>query len=192
MFISTKEFFYASNLISFFRLLLIIPTVWLINKNIDWEHFKYFILMIIFLGFLTDIFDGIIARKFNQISELGKLIDPLSDKILMFAVILALFYYGIIDLHYLIIIIARDFIIFTGGLLLTMKIKKVLPSNVLGKITVLCIGFFILISIFDTAQTSFWYYAFYYLSLFCIISSLIGYSIRALETLKWNSRNDSV
>ncbi len=101
---------------------------------------RYILLSLYILVYLTDIADGYFARKFNQISELGKIIDPLADKILVILVVAYLYYYEIIPAYYFWIIILRDLIIFIGGIIVSKKIGKVLPSNYLGKATVLSIG----------------------------------------------------
>jgi CDP-diacylglycerol---glycerol-3-phosphate 3-phosphatidyltransferase len=57
---------------------------------------------------LTDFIDGIIARKFNMITELGKELDPLADKILVFLMLFAFYRIGILPLWMIIPVILRD------------------------------------------------------------------------------------
>ena len=64
------------NLLSVLRILVIGPFVYFfLHDNLLWA-----VLMLAFSG-LSDMFDGMIARKFNQITELGKMLDPLADKL---------------------------------------------------------------------------------------------------------------
>ena len=85
---------------------------------------------------LTDIFDGLLAKKLNIITEFGKVLDPISDKILIFSVLITLGYKNFIELPIVIIIILRDFIILLGAILSILLKKKINYSPLkIGKIT---------------------------------------------------------
>ncbi|HEX2982858.1 MAG TPA: hypothetical protein VHO28_04865, partial [Ignavibacteriales bacterium] len=87
---------------------------------------------------------------------------------------------------YIFMILGRDLIIFLGGIFVTSKLGKVLPSNLLGKITVLSIGMVILLKLLLINENMPGIYDFiYYTSIILIISSLIGYIIRGVESLRW-------
>lgn len=74
-----KEIFTIPNILSFFRLLLI-PVYAYIYLHAD-TAFDYRLTGgLLIVSALTDMFDGLIARKFNMISKLGKIIDPIADK----------------------------------------------------------------------------------------------------------------
>ena len=83
---SLKHIFTLPNIMSFFRICLIPVIVWLycIKKNYTFTGF------IIIISGLTDILDGFIARKFNLISDLGKILDPIADKFTQLAVLICL------------------------------------------------------------------------------------------------------
>ena len=74
------------NILSFFRLALIPFIVWVYC----WVQDYYIALGLIALSALTDIVDGFIARKFNMVSEFGKILDPIADKFTQGAVIICL------------------------------------------------------------------------------------------------------
>lgn len=74
------------NILTFFRLALIPVIVWL-YAFAGWREWA--VLVILVSGF-TDILDGFIARKFNMMSDLGKAIDPLADKLTQLAVLACL------------------------------------------------------------------------------------------------------
>lgn len=74
--IKKNEIFTIPNILSMFRLALIPVIVWL--YFVDENH--YGMLGVIALSGLTDIVDGKIARKFNMISDFGKILDPIADK----------------------------------------------------------------------------------------------------------------
>ena len=81
-------------------------------------------------------------------------------------------------------IVGRDILIFTGGILLSLKIKKVLPSNMLGKITVTVLGIVLLMIILNVKKDNLLYLTFYIASILLILGSLAGYIIRSVELLK--------
>lgn len=84
-----KEILTIPNILSLFRLALI-PVYVLIYLNAK-EPSHYFISAgILAVSCLTDLIDGKIARKFNMISTLGKILDPLADKLTQFTLILCL------------------------------------------------------------------------------------------------------
>ncbi len=80
------DIFTIPNILSFFRLLLIPLIVWcyLVPKN-----YNAAIVLLILSG-ITDIVDGKIARKFNMISNFGKVLDPIADKLTQAAMIFCL------------------------------------------------------------------------------------------------------
>ena len=85
-----------ANILTFFRIFisLIIPvSFWFIFKyinNQEREIYILFILVLFIFGSLSDFFDGFIARKYNQESLLGKVLDPIADKLLVIISMLVL------------------------------------------------------------------------------------------------------
>lgn len=102
--------FTIPNLLSMFRIVLIVPLVaFFINKN-----YIAAVLCIVLSG-LSDMFDGMIARRFNQITKLGKILDPIADKLTLVAVIVCI---GILipSVGILVIILAsKDILMLLGG-----------------------------------------------------------------------------
>lgn len=173
------------NSLSFFRLLLSIPVFFLLQNIHTDIVYRYYVSTIIVIAFISDFLDGYIARKKNLITEFGKIIDPLADKIFILIIILQLFFQGEILSLYFWIIFLRDFIIFTGGIYVSKKIEKVLPSNLLGKITVLSIGVFLFLTIIDINKSIWIYRSLFYLSIILSILSVVAYTFRAYEAIKW-------
>lgn len=104
--------------------------------------------VLIIVIWLSDLLDGYFARSRNEISELGKIIDPLADKVTVISLVVILLLKGIIPAWYVIITVLRDVLILGGGLYLNYKKNTVLQSNWLGKITVFTIGGTIFFAIF--------------------------------------------
>lgn len=179
---TAKEIFTISNGLSFLRLLLVIP-FWFLLDHFDSQNIRYITFALCLFAAATDILDGYFARKLNQITELGKIIDPLADKAAIALIVIKLYLIGEISDFYFYSIILRDVLIFLGGIYVTNKLGKVLPSNKLGKITVLNIGLVILFLIIGLSQNELIFKIFYYSSIILIFASLIGYLIRAKEFL---------
>ncbi|MHB1687530.1 MAG: CDP-alcohol phosphatidyltransferase family protein [Ignavibacteriaceae bacterium] len=188
--INSKEIYTFSNSLSFLRLFLFIPLWLLIDKN-HAAQTRIIAASICLFGALTDILDGYFARKRNEVTEFGKIIDPLADKIVIGALVIKLFFIGEIPGYYFFMVILRDLLIFIGGIIVTNKIGKILPSNVLGKITVINIAIVILLILFDVSKTNIVFETIYLLSIILMFASLIGYAIRAKEFLS-RKENESI
>lgn len=168
-----------SNLLSIFRLFLSLPlAICLIND------LKFFVLFVAILAYISDLLDGFFARKLNQITEFGKIIDPLADKIFVATAVIILLIIGKIPLWFALVIIIRDLLILIGGLFASLKLKYVIPSNFLGKVTVVIIGFTIILSVFSL--TSITDYMYYIATLFCLFS-LIFYLKNMVFVIQSNS-----
>lgn len=131
--------FTLSNLITFFRLVLLPFIVFFLIKK---ERILAFIIMLVAL--FSDVVDGYIARRFHQETELGKLLDPLCDKISLIIILITLLVINSIPLWAVIIIALRDVLILLGSYVLFKKNHLVYKSNLLGKITGFLFGAMIL------------------------------------------------
>ncbi len=98
------------NVLSFFRIILITPFVVFFLGG----HY-YLAAITILLSGLTDCFDGMIARKLHQESELGKILDPLADKLTLLAVGLCLIFIEPFVLPLMVILVVKDLLMLIGG-----------------------------------------------------------------------------
>ena len=187
---SRQDIFTISNGISLLRLLLVIP-LWLLRDYYDLQSVRYITFALCLFAAATDILDGFLARKFNQITEVGKIIDPLADKAAMAVVVIKLFLIGEINLFFFLTIIIRDILIFFGGLFVAKILGTVLSSNKLGKITVLFIGMVVLLVLLGIDKNSLIFNLFYYSSIILMFTSFFAYVYRAIEFIK-KKRNESV
>jgi cardiolipin synthase (CMP-forming) len=188
--IKLKDLFSTkSNLLSLLRLLLVIP-LWILLNNFDSEYNRTIVISICWFAAFTDIMDGYLARKFNEITEMGKIIDPLADKFVIGVVVLKLFIIGEVPGYYFWMIVGRDSLIFVGGIIISKELGRVLPSNMLGKLTVVSIGLTLFLILLQVNRTEILFKGLYYLSIILIISSLIGYSLRSFEFIK-QMKNES-
>jgi len=156
--INPKEIYTKSNLISLFRLLLAIP-IWFIMDNFDQQSVRNIIAGLCLFAAFTDVLDGYLARKFNEVTEFGKVIDPLADKVIVGAVVIKMFLLGefakyYIPDYYFYLMIGRDILIFIGGIIVSKKIGKVLPSNAIGKLSIVVISLVLLFIMFSMDRAS--------------------------------------
>jgi CDP-diacylglycerol--glycerol-3-phosphate 3-phosphatidyltransferase len=159
--------FTASNFFSFVRVFFIIPSVYFIQKE-DGLGLLY----VLIGASATDFLDGYLARKLNQVSELGKILDPIADKLLMAGVVFALYYYQDFPLWFIIAIVSRDSMILIGSTLLMRKDRYVYPSIFVGKVTVTILSVTI-IAFFLKYNTIFEYLV--YVSVVAIVLSFFAY-----------------
>lgn len=86
---------------------VMIPVFMAFYMYIPWPNF--FATVIFVLAFLTDMLDGYLARKNNQVSNFGKIMDPLADKVLVAAAMVLLTASGVINPWVTILVLAREF-----------------------------------------------------------------------------------
>jgi CDP-diacylglycerol--glycerol-3-phosphate 3-phosphatidyltransferase len=187
---SSKEIFTISNGISFLRFLLVIP-LWFLLDNYGSQPVRYITFALCVFAAVTDILDGYLARKLNQITEIGKIIDPLADKAAMAVIVVKLYQIDEISAFFFYTIILRDLTIFIGGLLVAKILNRVLPSNKLGKITVFFIGSVVLLILIGYDRENLIYRFFYYSSIILMFTSLFAYIYRAMEFIK-KKKNEPV
>ena len=116
---------------------LILPVllVWLLPfNNIIFNCF----LAVFFIALaLTDFFDGYFARKYNVENELGEMLDPIADKFLVYATLIALLAAGKINYYWVILLIGREFFVMGLRLIAQQKGEKVFVSSIAKIKTVL-------------------------------------------------------
>lgn len=150
-----------------------------ISQNVlNWCALAVFI-----IASMTDFLDGYIARKYNMISNFGKFMDPLADKLLVCSALICLLALGRINVFLVLIIIARDFII-SGFRLVASDKGVVIAANMWGKVKttmqMVMIGFMI-------PNLPLFYWICVILSwvvLFLTVYSLMDYLIRNRGVLK--------
>jgi CDP-diacylglycerol--glycerol-3-phosphate 3-phosphatidyltransferase len=92
-----------------------------------------FALVVFVLASITDLIDGKLARKYNQITTFGKLMDPLADKLLVTSALICFVQMGMSNVWAVVIIIAREFLV-TSIRLLAAGSGKVIAANMWGKV----------------------------------------------------------
>lgn len=125
---------------------------------------------------LTDIFDGFIARKFNFITNFGKLIDPLADKCTQILTLGTMAFKDIIPMWIIIVVIAKEVIMIAGASFLYGK-ELVVSSKWYGKLATVLFYIAIVCSLFIKEFNIAFDFSIYiyYLALISTIFSLIMY-----------------
>lgn len=101
-------------------------------------RYHYLVSLIIFaVASITDFLDGKIARKNNLVTTFGKLCDPVADKMLTTAALLAFMQLGLCDIWVVMIILTREFFV-TSFRLVASAQGVVIPAGILGKIKTVC------------------------------------------------------
>ena len=115
------------NKLTVLRMIMIVPFVVLLLMGFDWIALFIFI-----AASLTDLLDGKIARKYNLVTNFGKFMDPLADKLLVCAAMIVLVEMGRIPSWIVTIIISREFII-SGFRLIASDNGVVIAASYWGK-----------------------------------------------------------
>ena len=119
------------NILTILRIIMI--PIFILIFYIDIPYQYYIAAGIFLLAFLTDILDGHLARKYQVVSDFGKLADPIADKMLVTAALLMMVFHWMISPIVAIIILCREFII-SGFRSLAASKGLVISAGVLGKI----------------------------------------------------------
>lgn len=96
-------------------------------------HSALWALIVFLAASVTDAVDGKLARKYNQVTVFGKLADPVADKMLTTAALLAFMYDGLCSIWIVFIILTREFAV-TSARLIASAQGVVIPANIWGKI----------------------------------------------------------
>ncbi|HCK98513.1 MAG TPA: CDP-diacylglycerol--glycerol-3-phosphate 3-phosphatidyltransferase [Candidatus Marinimicrobia bacterium] len=93
------------------------------------QYFEILALLIFILASTTDAYDGYIARKYSEVTNLGKFLDPLADKVLMSAAFISFVVMGLIPLWMVILVILRDFVVTGIRILMSTKDNIMVTSQ---------------------------------------------------------------
>ena len=120
------------NKLTILRIILVPVFVAVMLTNCFGDNSRWVALAIFIIASLTDLLDGKIARKYNLVTNFGKFMDPLADKMLVCSALICLVELGRIPSWMVIIIVARDFVI-SGFRLVAAESGKVIAANYWGK-----------------------------------------------------------
>ena len=119
--------------ITLVRVVLIPVFMLLLYLSKGAEALKWAALAVFIIASLTDMVDGKIARKYNQVSDFGKFMDPLADKLLVISAMCIFCEWGMFPAWALMIVLAREFAV-TGLRLIAVGGGRVIAAGMSGKI----------------------------------------------------------
>jgi CDP-diacylglycerol--glycerol-3-phosphate 3-phosphatidyltransferase len=135
------------NILTLSRVALVFVPAYLIS--LQDSRYTIYILIAVAVGIATDILDGFLARKLGQISDLGKVLDPVVDKICTGVLVIFLYIYSDFPLWAVILILARDIAVLVASVFYLRKAKVIATSNMIGRLAALSWGLVILVYIID-------------------------------------------
>jgi cardiolipin synthase len=174
------KLFTIPNLLSLFRLLSA-PFVFLFF-SFSFPAGRWLTLAFLALSFSTDFFDGFFARRLKQQSDLGRMLDPLADKAVVLALLIAVVAFRGVPLYFVLIVLVRDLLILCGGLFVKLKKGVVLESNLWGKAATFILMVAFLVFIFP--ELALLGYALLAVGMLFVIQSFATYLILFLKTIR--------
>ena len=150
---------------------------------------RYLSGIIFTIASITDYFDGMLARKYNLVSNFGKLMDPLADKLLVVSVVMALNYFtNEINFLCVILIVIRELII-SAIRLVALEENIVIAASKLGKYKTASQMISLVLILFNIHKISnvtyYFTYGLFYISMFFLVISLIDYIIKSKDCFKF-------
>lgn len=127
---SNKKVFTLPNLLSFLRILMI---PWFVHLYVKCRKLPAAAGVLALSG-ATDVLDGFIARKFNMVSDFGKVLDPVADKLTQTAMLICLVLVNKLMLVPLVLMAVKELIMGISGYIVIRKTGKVLSANWHGKL----------------------------------------------------------
>lgn len=139
-----------ANALSFVRLLAL-PVIYLDLVGERWT--RAFVLLVVFSA--TDWFDGYLARRLDQMTRLGRMLDPISDRLLFIVVGVGFVVSGLLPLWAVLVLLVRDVLVLGIGVLMLSRGRRPPDVSRLGKTATFglmaSLPFFVLARVFDTS-----------------------------------------
>ena len=173
------------NKLTIFRVILIPFFVFFMLAPYFPDNGKYIAVAIFIIASLTDMLDGKIARKYNLVTNFGKFMDPLADKLLVCSAMICLVATGQLASWIVIIIISREFII-SGFRLIAADNGIVIAASYWGKFKTVFQMLMIIVLILDIQNAGFQVLGVIltYVALTLTVVSLIDYIVKNKQVLK--------
>lgn len=164
--------FTISNIISFSRVFIAFPIMYIHYRNNLMYNSEVIVLIV--YAVISDYLDGLVARRTNSISEIGKMIDPISDKLCAGALFIYTVWIGWVPVWFLVFFVIRDLLILTGSSFIKVRYGKVAMSTMSGKISVNVISAY-WISVFFFRDAEMIHQVFLWMSVVIMTISFLDY-----------------
>ena len=160
----------VSNILSLSRVFFLVPIVILILK--PGSGYRMAVIVLMLLSASTDFLDGLLARKLNQVTDFGRLLDPVTDKVCLITISAALVIVGDIPLWFAALVALRDILIVAGSSFIIRRRKVVVQSVWAGKWTVTILAVYLLLATLRMDSLVTVKFIFLYLSTIALFASL--------------------
>lgn len=170
------------NKLTLFRVILIPVFCVFMLVDITGDADKWIALAIFIIASLTDLLDGKIARKYNLVTDFGKFMDPLADKLLVCSAMILLVDLEKIPSWIVVIIIAREFII-SGFRLIAVENGRVIAASYWGKFKTTFQMIMIILMIADIPALSVITTVIMYVALILTLVSLVDYLVKNKDVM---------
>lgn len=164
---------------------IMIPFFVFFMMSDSFAYGNYIAVAIFIIASLTDMLDGQIARKYNLVTNFGKFMDPLADKLLVSAALICLVETGQLAAWIVIVIISREFII-SGFRLIASDNGIVIAASYWGKFKTVFQMMMVIVLIIDLPNSAFQMLGtvLTYIALILTVVSLVDYIIKNKDVLK--------
>ncbi|MCD4712129.1 MAG: CDP-diacylglycerol--glycerol-3-phosphate 3-phosphatidyltransferase [Clostridiales bacterium] len=168
------------NILTLVRLLLV-PVFPILYFSSDPNALIYALIIFIIAG-VTDLLDGYIARKFDFITQIGIVFDPLADKLMLLTALTCLYIDTFIPLWVLLVMYIKElFMIIAGLILFFKKEKEVMPANVFGKLATMMFSLAVVLILISPNTNMFQYLIFLAVSL-----KLLAFSSYVISHIRYS------
>ena len=186
-----KNLITIPNIISFFRILLIpLFAVLYFREELNNNYFWGFVIVLI--SGISDVVDGLIARKFNMVSDLGKVLDPIADKLTQAVVLLCLTIKHMIILPTFIVLFIKELLTLFAAIHILSNGTKPISSRWFGKLSTVVIfvtmAYAIIVDIYSLTQIPL--HVLNVISIICMLISVGGYFRMFKSEVKGDLVND--
>ncbi|MCU0452330.1 MAG: CDP-alcohol phosphatidyltransferase family protein [Bacteroidetes bacterium] len=165
-----------SNFLSLSRIVLLLPfAIFLLSET---PGDRTWAALIALVAVATDYFDGAVARARHEVTEIGKIIDPVADKIVVGTAVILLVITGDLAGWVAAVIVLRDLLIVAGSLLIRRRKKIVVQSNWPGKVAVGAFAVLIILGVLRPEGWEWFRTATLWFSLAMVVLSTVMYAQR--------------
>ena len=135
------------------------------------------------LGVISDILDGYVARRTNQVTKVGQVLDPLADKVALATAVLCLWIRGYLLGELVIVVVVREIVMISVGTYAYFRKEWVLPANKWGKLSTVLFSASIVASLFARWIAP-WHWMMMAVAIGISLIAFVQYGVTYLKSLK--------
>lgn len=178
-----SEYFTIPNIMGYCRIILIPVFLYLYyHAGSTKDYISAFVVLTI--SFLSDLFDGKIARKFNMVTDFGKMLDPVADKLTQWSMAIAISFRIPVMMNFVVLFALKEFYMGMMGLYIMKKYHKVNMAQMFGKISTVLIDIGVLVLLFFTGMSVQTANVIIYCMMLIVMLAWIGYIFYHINEIK--------